>query len=155
VVTLFHELGDVEVPIILLGGLVPEILTEGQAPPVPHHLGTTDADLLIDMQVAKSADLTAVEQCLKRLGFEPENVQAGWRWWETVSGGPIKIEFLCELDDRRAEVVVIGPGCRTLGAMNLRGTGYVRDDFERVELTGMLPDGRVVSIPVPVAGLGG
>lgn len=155
VVTFFHELGDFEVPIVLLGGLVPEILTQGQTPPVPHHLGTTDADLLIDMQVAQSADLSTVEQCLERLGFEPENVSAGWRWLGTVSGMLMKIEFLCELDDQPAEVVVIAAGCRSLGAMNLRGTGYVREDLERVELTGTLPDGRVVSVPVPVAGLGG
>jgi hypothetical protein len=48
-VNLFHELGDVEPPMILLGGLVPEILTSGQTPPVPEHLGTIDVDLLLDV----------------------------------------------------------------------------------------------------------
>src|SRR3990172_6360008 len=104
VVTFFHELGDFEVPIVLLGGLVPEILTHGQTPEVPHHLGTIDADLLIDMQVAQDVDLSPAEQCLKRLGFEPESVSAGWRWLGMVSGTSMKIEFLCELDDQPAEV---------------------------------------------------
>ena len=108
-----------------------------------------------DMQVAQDVDLSPAEQCLKRLGFEPESVSAGWRWLGMVSGTSMKIEFLCELDDQPAEVVVIAAGCRSLGAMNLRGTGYVREDFERVVLTGTLPDGRVVSVPIPVAGLGG
>jgi hypothetical protein len=131
VVTFFHELGDFEVPIVLLGGLVPELLTQGQIPPVPRHLGTTDADLLIDMQMAQNVDLSAVERCLESLSFEPENVAAGWRWLGKVSGVLTKIEFLCELDDQPAEVVAIATGCKSLGAMNLRGTGYVREDFER------------------------
>jgi hypothetical protein len=155
VVAFFHELGDFEVPIVLLGGLVPELLTAGQTPAVPPHLGTTDADLLIDMQVAQEADLSAVERCLNRLGYAPENVSAGWRWLGSVAGSSMKMEFLCELDDQPAERVVLAAGCRSLGAMNLRGTGYVREDFERVELTGTLPDGRVVSVRIPVAGLGG
>jgi hypothetical protein len=156
VIAFFHELRDSNVPLVLLGGLVPEILTEGQTPPVPHHLGTTDADLLIDMQLAESADLSAIERCLDRMGFEPETLSAGgWRWLGTVSGIVLKIEFLCERDDLPAETVVIANGCTRLGAMNLRGTGYVGEDFVRVERTGTLADGRIVSVSVPVAALGG
>ncbi len=46
-------------------------------------------------------------------------------------------------------------GCTSLGAMNLRGTGYVREDWMLVDLIGSLPSGRVVIVPVRVAGLGG
>ncbi len=151
VVALVHELGDFEAPMILLGGLVPEILTRDQTPPVPHHLGTNDADILLDMQVAPSTDLSPIERCLERLGFAPEGV----RLIGTVSGATMKVEFLCELDDQPAEAVVIGTGCTKLGAMNLRGTGYVREDWQVVDLTGALSNGRVVSVPVRVAGLGG
>jgi len=155
VVTLIHELGDFEAPMILLGGLVPDILTRAQTPPVPHHLGTNDADILLDIQVAFGADLGPIERCLERLGFAPEGITSGWRWVGTVSGATMKIEFLCELDDQPAEVVVIATGCTKLGAMNLRGTGYVREDWQIVDLTGALPNGRVVSVPVRIAGLGG
>jgi hypothetical protein len=72
-----------------------------------------------------------------------------------VFGVTMKLEFLCELDDQPAEVVVIATGCTKLGAMNLRGTGYVREDWQVVNLTGALPNGCVVSVPVRVAGLGG
>ena len=155
VVTLVHALGDFEAPMILLGGLVPEILTRDQTPPVPHHLGTNDADILLDMQVAAGADLSPIERCLERLGFAPEGIASGWRWVGAVSGATMKVEFLCELDDQPAEVVVIATGCTKLGAMNLRGTGYVREDWQVVELTGALPNGLIVSVPVRVAGLGG
>jgi len=155
VVTLVHELGDFEAPMILLEGLVPEILTRGQTPPVPHHLGTNDADILLDIQVALGTDLSPIERCLEHLGFAPEGIASGWRWVGTVSGATMKVEFLCELDDHPAEVVVIGTGCTKLGAINLRGTGYVRHDWQVVDLTGALPNGRVVSVPVRVAGLGG
>ena len=63
----------------------------------------------------------------------------------------MKVEFLCELDDQPAEVVVIVAGCSKLGAMNLRGAGYVCDDRQIVDLTGVLPNGRVVSVPGRVA----
>jgi hypothetical protein len=155
VVTLVHELGDFDAPMILLGGLVPEILTCGQTPPVPHHLGTNDADILLDFQVAPGIDLSPVERCLHRLGFAPEGITSGWRWIGMVFGVTMKLEFLCELDDQPAEVVVIATGCTKLGAMNLRGTGYVREDWQVVNLTGALPNGCVVSVPVRVAGLGG
>jgi len=155
VVALVHELGEFDAPMILLGGLVPEMLTSGQTPPVPHHLGTNDADILLDFQIAPGIDLSPVERSLYRLGFAPEGIAAGWRWFGMVSGVTMKLEFLCELDDRPAEVVAIATGCTTLGAMNLRGTGYVREDWRVVNLTGTLPNGNAVSVPVRVAGLGG
>ena len=154
-VNLLHELGDVEPPMILLGGLVPEILTSGQKPPVPEHLGTIDVDLLLDMQIDAASDLMPIESALVRLGFEPETLSSGWRWLGDVRGVKVKLEFLCELDDQPAEVVVRGAGCRQLGAMNLRGTGYVRDDWDVQHMTGVLPGGASVTLPVRVAALGG
>ena len=77
VVSLIHELGDYEAPMILLGGLVPEILTRYQTPPVPSHLGTNDADILLDFQVALGADVSPIERCLERLGFAPGGIPPG------------------------------------------------------------------------------
>jgi hypothetical protein len=154
-VTLVHELGDLEPPMILLGGLVPDILTGAQTPPVPEHLGTIDVDILLDVQVAADAELGAIERALLRLGFASESLSSGWRWSGNVRGATVKLEFLCELDDQPTEAVIRAGACKQLGAMNLRGTGYVREDWQTTDITGALPNGTNVTLPVRVAALGG
>ena len=46
-------------------------------------------------------------------------------------------------------------GCKQLGAMNLRGTGYVREDWTIEEITGTVPDGERVTVKARFAGLCG
>ena len=154
-VALLYELGDFEPPLIVLGGLVPDMLTRAQDVPVPKHLGTTDVDILIDLQVAADRDLGPIEDALLRLAFAPKPGTNGWRWMGKIGGMPIKLEFLCELDDQPAEQVVRPVGCRQLGAVNLRGTGYVREDWHLEELAGRLPDGQTVTVKARFAGLCG
>jgi hypothetical protein len=129
-VSLIHELGDFDPPIIVLGGLVPEMLTRGQDPPAPLHLGTTDVDVLIDVQISMDKDLSHLEQALVRLGFTPDEKIQGWRWLGRVHGATVKIEFLCEVDGEAAQTIVHPAGCSRLGAANLRGVGFVREDWE-------------------------
>lgn len=154
-VLFIHELGNFEPPLIVMGGLVPDILTRDQDPPVPRHLGTTDVDVLIDFQVAADEDLNPIEEALRRVGFAPQEGSNGWRWLGRVGGAPVKLEFLCEFDDRPAESVVRPAGCKLLGAMNLRGTGYVREDWQMEKITGTLPGGRTVTVEARFAGLCG
>ena len=150
-VALLHELGDFDPPLIVLGGLVPDMLTRDQDVPVPKHLGTTDVDLLIDFHVASHKDLGPVEQALTRIGFSPQAGDKGWRWISSVLGAPIKLEFLCELDDKPAGSIVRPIGCKLLGAVNLRGTGYVLKDWHFEKMTGTLPSGETVTVEVRVA----
>ncbi len=145
----------VEPPFIVLGGLVPELLTRFQNIPVPLHLGTTDVDMLLDFQVADNNNLSTVEKVLDRLGFLPKAGTNGWRWIGYIRGMPVKLEFLCEFDDVNAEQVVRPHGCLKLGAMNLRGAGYVKEDWMIEEIKGSLPDGKNVAVKVRFAGLCG
>ncbi|CAN5871250.1 hypothetical protein BH23ACT5_BH23ACT5_06770 [soil metagenome] len=132
---LVHELGDDEVPFVVLGGLVPEILTRGQDPPAPQHLGTTDVDLQLDLSLQLEAfeGLQRLEAALGSAGFAPSEGNAGWRWETQIEAATIKIEFLCELDDHPEGVAEI-PGCERLRVSNLRGTGYVSEDWHWVDL---------------------
>lgn len=150
---LLHGLGGRDVEIIVLGGLVPEILTRGQEPPVPAHMGTTDVDILLTTHVTPGLDLAPVEASLEELGFLPEG--EGWRWRGRVQGRTMKIEFLCDLDEFREHEVVRPPGCARLSAQNLRGTGYVARDWAWETLTTTLPNGEPVSIEARFARLGG
>lgn len=153
--SLIHELGEFDPPMIVLGGLVPEMLTRGQDPPAPLHLGTTDVDVLIDLQVPMDNDLFRLEEALVRLGFAPGENNSGWRWLGRVRGATVKIEFLCEDNEQPAQTTLRPPGCSRLGAANLRGVGFVREDCESQQIEGMLPDGREVTVRARFAGLQG
>jgi hypothetical protein len=150
---LLHNLNGDDVEIVVLGGLVPEILTRGQDPPVPQHLGTTDVDLLLVTHIPVGGDLGPVENALKSMGFSP--VDAGWRWRGRVDGQPVKIEFLCDLDTEPEFKFIELNGCSELGAQNLRGTGYVSRDWAWEELKATLPDGSIVEVAARFARLGG
>lgn len=82
------ELGTDEVPFVVLGGLVPHILTRGQNPPAPQHLGTTDVDLQLNLslQVEAYEGLQRLEAALDEAGFTPSKGNEGWRW-ETLDSG--------------------------------------------------------------------
>jgi hypothetical protein len=150
---LLHGLDGVETEIVVLGGLVPEILTNGQEPPAPPHLGTTDVDLLLVTHLTLEADLGHVEKALENLNFEP--VEHYWRWRGRVGGPPVKIEFLCDLDSHPAFEPVQLEGCRRLVAQNLRGTGYVTRDWAWRRLETTLGNGDTVAIEARFAQLGG
>ncbi len=148
-VWLLHELRDEPVTPIVLGGLVPPLLTGND----PGHLGTTDVDILLITHVEATTRLAAVEHALDRMEFEP--LEEAWRWRGLIAGVPVKVEFLCDLDEYREGDVVRPAGCDALGVVNLRGTRYVgRDTFER-ELSATLPGGRAVTVVGRFAGLAG
>lgn len=157
---LLHLIGalkDHDVPIVVLGGLVPEVLTRDQEPPAPQHLGTTDVDihLGLGLQVEAEQDLGQLEAALMAADFRPDETKEGWRWETRIEGARVKIEFLCELDNQPQEAIVTPVGCQNLTAVNLRGTGFVTEDFEWVELTGKALNGAAVTERVRFAGLQG
>lgn len=153
---LLYELRDQELPIIVLGGLVPEILARDAETSAPAHLGTTDVDILVAFHAALDADLAPLEAALEQGGFHLDpKIAEGWRWRAKVGGVAVKVEFLCDLDDQPADQAILLPGCRRLAAANLRGTGFVARDYVTETLTGELPDGQEVTVKVNFAGLSG
>jgi len=143
-----------DVELVVLGGLVPEILTRGQAELIPTHLGTTDVDIHVSFGVDTGRDLGLLEQALETIGAEPDPKIGGWRWRIPVGPVGVKIEFLCDRHDVAADQPVTLPGCRLLTAANLRGTGFVARDWVEEELTGTI-DGDPVTVTARYAGLEG
>lgn len=141
----------------VLGGLVPTILARDLQPPAPPHLGTTDLDILLRVHVPANLDeFPALEIALRELGFQAERDMHGWRWSARVHGYRVKLEFLCDIDDQPAGHVIRPPGVSELGALNLRGTRYVAEDFTLEEVEGRLLIGeQVARVLVRVAGLQG
>ena len=150
-----YEISDPDAPLVLMGGLMPEILTRDQNPPVPQHLGTADVDLLLDFHVKMEDDLSHLESALLRSKLHPSPGYGGWRWVGSPAGATVKIEFLCELDNQPAEARIRPRGCQVLSAINLRGAGFVHADSEPFLLSGSLPGGKNVSVRIRAAGLGG
>jgi len=147
-----HISGD-DVPLIVLGGLMPEILTEGRETG-PLHLGTTDVDMLLVTHLEQAEDFRRIEAALERAGFRAEPGENGWRWRGIVDGFAVKLEFLCDLDTEPEGIVRV-PGCQILRANNLRGTGYVAADWTVRELTADLPGLGPRTVRVRFAGLQG
>lgn len=134
------------VVLVVLGGLVPEILTRGQAESVPMHLGTSDVDIHVSLMTDPDRDISSLEAALEGAGFEPDPRQAGgWRWRIRIAGVPVKVEFLCDRDDLPANQPVALPGCHRLTAANLRGTGFVARDWTEEKLSGKI-DGKSVTV---------
>ncbi len=143
-----------DVELVVLGGLVPEILTRGQGEAVPTHLGTTDVDIHISFGVDADRDLSSLEHALQAIGAESDPKIDGWRWRIRVGGVRVKIEFLCDRDDVAADQPIALPGCRLLKAANLRGTGFVARDWAEEELSGKI-DGEQVTVMAKYADLEG
>jgi len=151
---LLAALGDQDIDLVVLGGLVPEILTRGQAETIPRHLGTADVDIHISFGIDPDRDLGPLERALETIGATLDPKIDGWRWQVRVGGAHVKIEFLCDRDDAAADQPLALPGCRVLTAANLRGTGFVARDWVEEELTGTIDDEHV-RVMVKYAGLEG
>jgi hypothetical protein len=153
---LAHELRDAELPIIVVGGLVPEVLARDAELEAPAHLGTTDVDILVAFHATLETDLSPLEEALERAGFDPDpKIAEGWRWRAMVGTATVKVEFLCDLDDQPANRAIALPGCKRVTAANLRGTGFVSRDYVTETLTGQLPNDEFVTVKVNFAGLSG
>lgn len=150
---LVNEIGDEDVFLVVLGGLVPGVLTRDDGGATSPHLGTTDVDVLLITHVDPDADLGTVERALARLAFVPR--AENWRWHGRIDGLPMKIEFLCDLETHREGEVIRPVGCSRLAAANLRGTGYVATDWEWEELTLVTAGEQRLSVRVRFAGLQG
>ena len=138
---------------VVLGGLVPELLCTASS---FRHAGTTDIDVQVNLEIACGAvNAPALEKALSAAGFVPEAGRP-WRW--IADGGPdkagLKFEMLADLDNEPAPSTILFDACNSLGAANLRGTGFAARDVEVRELSARI-EGIDYSAEVRVAGLAG
>ncbi len=123
----------------------------------PPHLGTTDVDVLLSVHLASAHQGNEpLEDALERIGFQPDSKQKGWRWFAVVDGLRVNLEFLCDEESSPAESVIRPSGAKKLGVLNMRGTGFVEDDWTLEKITAQLIDGdATATVEVRVAGLQG
>jgi hypothetical protein len=143
-----------ELSLVVLGGLVPELLTGGQGEDIPTHLGTTDIDIHISFVAGAESDLSALETALEAIGAEPDPKIDDWRWLIPVDRMRVRIEFLCDREDQPTNTPIPLPGCQRVKAANLRGTGFVARDSIEEEIKGAV-DGETAVRRARFAGLQG
>ena len=135
---------------VLLGGLVPDLLCSSAT---REHVGTTDVDVQVDLEIQGGAvNAARLEAALRAVGFKPDSERV-WRWRdESAPTAVIKNEFLADLDSAPNRATVKFDGCEQLGAANLRGTGFAARDWEHRPITARV-DGAAATVEIRVATL--
>ena len=162
-VTLLRGLGPWKAGIYVAGGLVPRYLiprrVEAEYSPPPH-AGTTDVDLVLDLDVLATVDAyRRLEQNLKSLGFVRGSNDEGrvqhFSWRKPIGGGvTVVVDLLCNSSLTEGGHVTELPGERRLSALKIPGAHLVITDHVEIELTAPLLDERgVASETVRVANI--
>ena len=148
-VRLLREYGDIP-EFVLLGGLVPDLLCTTAA---RRHEGTTDVDVQVDLEIQGGSENAArLEAALTRVGFRPDDERI-WRWRDnTAPELVVKVEFLADLDDIPNHHTVSFDDCQSLGAVNLRGTGFAARHWELRPITAPV-DGVAQTVTLRIATL--
>jgi hypothetical protein len=151
-VRVVHHYGE-RPEFVVLGGLVPELLCSTSE---YSHVGTTDVDVQVNLEIAAGSVNTArLETALRNAEFE-RDAERAWRWSAEGlgSGVVVRFELLADLEDQPEGVTVTFDECEDLGAANLRGTGYAARDVEIRQVISNI-GGVVHKVEVNVSGLAG
>lgn len=147
-VTLLRGLGPWKESVYLVGGLTPRYLITSRPPEVPHHAGTGDVDVVVDMGLLTDMEAYAtLEENLLAMKFERATNKKGnkvsWRWQAQVEGGGTMIlEFLADAPQLSGGKVAELPTDSQVTAMNIPHSSMVFDHHETKEITAeLLNDG--------------
>lgn len=137
---LLEAFGGFKDSLRLIGGLVPRYL----APAVPAHIGTTDVDIVLDVQVLTAGeDYSSLRAQLKKAGFQrlvKNGTPSSWQWQLDVGGIPVVVEFLVNADhpDQKGLVALDG---EDISACRIPYAGMVKDWFVSQTIRFERPDG--------------
>lgn len=139
-VTLLRGLGPWKDSVFLIGGLTPRYLVKKRPPVVPAHAGTTDVDIVIDLQILANTDAyRTLEENFKRMGFErAENAKGqklSWRWQtRTERGARLILELLADAPELAGGKVQVLPTEGTISALNIPHSSIVFDLHQTTEI---------------------
>ncbi|MDM0111636.1 hypothetical protein QTI66_05715 [Variovorax sp. J22R133] len=146
-VTLLRGFGTLKHTLRLVGGLVPRYLTPARAPDVPPHAGTSDVDIVLNIQLlAEGEAYKTLAQQLKDRGFKRavnEKGQASsWRWQRQVTAHEfVVVEFLRDANEALPAGDVSTVDNEKISALAIRHAGIVHEWFAEKEITAELLDG--------------
>ena len=141
---LLEAFGGFKESLRLIGGLVPRYLT----PAEPAHIGTTDVDIVLDVQVLLAGeDYTSLRNQLKKAGFrrlEKDGKASSWQWKLEANGVPVVVEFLVNSDNPDEKGLVSLDG-EEISACKIPYAGMTKDWFETHTIRFQRPDGAGIS----------
>ena len=141
---LLEAFGGFKESLRLIGGLVPRYL----APTEPAHIGTTDVDIVLDVQVlAVGEDYSSLRTQLKKAGFrrlEKDGKSSTWQWQLEVHGVLVVVEFLVNSDNPDEKGLVPLDG-EEISACRIPYAGMTKDWFETHTIRFQRPDGVGIS----------
>lgn len=141
---LLEAFGGFKESLRLIGGLVPRYL----APAEPAHIGTTDVDIVLDVQVLLAGeDYTSLRNQLKKAGFrrlERDGKPSSWQWKLETNGVPVVVEFLVN-SDNPAEKGLVSLDGEEISACKIPYAGMTKDWFKTHIIRFQRPDGAGIS----------
>lgn len=146
-ITLLRGFGTLKPTLRLVGGLVPRYLTPEQPPDVPAHAGTSDVDIVLNLQVLAAGDAYRdLAKQLKDWGFaryvNANGKPSSWRWQRQVSAHEyVMIEFLRDTSEELPGGKVGTVDGEGISALAINHIGIVHDWFAQREITAELLDG--------------
>lgn len=146
-VTLLRGFGTLKHTLRLVGGLVPRYLTPAKPPDVPMHAGTSDVDIVLNIQVLADGEAyKTLAQQLKDRGFTRVTNEKGqassWRWQRQVKEHEfVVVEFLRDANEALPAGSVSTVEDEKISALAIRHAGIVHEWFSEREITAELLDG--------------
>ena len=154
-VTLIRNMGPWRDSIFLVGGLTPRYLVEDRPPDVPAYAGTSDVDIVVEMQLlADTNAYRTLEDNIKRIGLERGENDRGdklsWRWQKKLDDGTdLILEFLADAGDARGGDLRELPSEGAVSAIGIPHVAMVFDQHKTREITAdLLDDGGVTTVTV-------
>lgn len=150
--TLLSAFGNLKETLRLVGGLVPRYLTPATPPDVPMHAGTSDVDIVLNLEVlAAGNEYASLADQLNARGFTrwvDEGRAASWRWRRRVSEHiEVVVELLRDAGDEAPGRSISVDGER-VSALTIKHARIVHDWYQEKEISAELLDGNGVSIDV-------
>ncbi|MET0106060.1 MAG: antitoxin [Sedimenticola sp.] len=148
--TLLGAFGGLKTTLRLVGGLVPRYLTPEAPPDVPAHAGTSDVDVVLNLQIiAEGEGYATLADQLKARGFErlkvAEEKVSSWQWKRQVGEHmSVVTEFLHDAGDNQPGRVMSIDGER-VSALSVKYAGIAHEWYEEREISAELLDDKGIS----------
>ncbi|WP_434529851.1 hypothetical protein ACRS64_12010 [Pseudomonas aeruginosa] len=150
--TLLSAFGNLRETLRLVGGLVPRYLTPETPPEVPMHAGTSDVDVVLNLEVlATGNEYTSLADQLKARGFirwVEDGKAASWRWRLQVDEHvEVVVELLRDAGEDEAGRAISVSG-EQVSALTIKHARIVHDWYQEKRIGAPLLDGKGVSVDV-------
>ncbi|EPL8211324.1 hypothetical protein ACRAOD_24180 [Raoultella ornithinolytica] len=150
--TLLSAFGNLKDTLRLVGGLVPRYLTPATPPEVPVHAGTSDVDIVLNLEVlAVGNEYASLAQQLKARDFTrwvEEGKFASWRWRRKVNDHiEVVVELLRDAGDEEPGRTISVDG-EKVSALTIKHARIVHDWYQQKEISAQLLDGDGLSVDI-------